>query len=188
MDALSDEALMSQVKAGEIGHAGLLFERYQQRVYHYFLRSLNHDFDAQDATQATFTRLLKYRHSYQAEKKFSTWLFSIAVNQRNQHLTRRGRRNEEELDPASMPVVDDCPTDSLSRQQQRKQVHSALNQLRAEERDILALFLWEERSYAELADIYQLKLPTLRVRIHRALQSLKQSMNVTGGIAHDEFS
>jgi RNA polymerase sigma factor (sigma-70 family) len=185
MDALSDEALMSRVKAGEIGFAGLLFERYQQRIYHYFLRTLSQPFDAQDATQTTFARLLNYRNTYRPDKKFSSWLFSIAVNQRNQQLTLLGRRNEEELDPVSIPTVDDGPTHALNRDQQRERLRLALAQLRPDEREILSLFLWEEHDYAELADIYQIKLPTLRVRIHRALKSLKQVMNAKGGLGNE---
>ncbi|MCB1643330.1 MAG: hypothetical protein KDI37_16500, partial [Xanthomonadales bacterium] len=61
---LSDEKLMAEVKAGQLAHAGLLFERYQQRIYHYFLRSLGNAADAQDAAQSTFVRMLSYRHSY----------------------------------------------------------------------------------------------------------------------------
>jgi RNA polymerase sigma factor (sigma-70 family) len=185
MDALSDEALMSRVKAGEIGFAGLLFERYQQRIYHYFLRALSHPSDAQDATQTTFTRLLNYRNTYRPEKKFSSWLFSIAVNQRNRQLTSLGRRNEEELDSVSIPATDDGPTHALNRDQQRERLRLALTRLRPDEREILSLFLWQEHDYVELAEIYRIKPATLRVRIHRALKALKQTMHDKGSIGNE---
>lgn len=177
---LSDETLMTQVKAGQLTHAGLLFERYQQRVYHYFLRSLGNGADAQDAAQATFTRMLHYRHSYQAGKKFSTWLFSIAFNQRNLQLSKQAQRAEESLEPSHAPLDLICPTDHVGRAQLQQHVEQGLARLKPEQRDLLSLFLWEERSYAELAEIHQTKVATLRVRIHRALQALRQCMQETG--------
>ena len=177
---LSDETLMTQVKAGQLTHAGLLFERYQQRVYHYFLRSLGNAADAQDAAQATFVRMLNYRHSYQSGKKFSTWLFSIAFNQRNLQFSKQSQRAEQPLEPAHAPLDLTCPTDQVGRDQLQRRVKQALSLLTPEQRDLLSLFLWEERSYAELAEIYQSKVATLRVRIHRALQALRQCMQKAG--------
>lgn len=177
---LSDENLMARVKAGQLVHAALLFERYQQRIYHYFLRSLGNVADAQDAAQSTFVRMLSFRQSYQPGKKFSTWLISIAVNQRNQLLGKRSTVETQALPDEDIAVDLRCPTDAVGRAQFQQRVQEALGRLNPDQRDLLSLYLWEERGYVELSEIYQTKVATLRVRVHRALSALQRQIKLSG--------
>ncbi|MCB1636557.1 MAG: sigma-70 family RNA polymerase sigma factor, partial [Xanthomonadales bacterium] len=76
-----------------------------------------------------------------------------------------------------------CPTDAVGRAQFQQRVLAALGELNADQRDLLSLYLWEERSYVELSEIYQTKVATLRVRVHRALCALQRQIQLSGALS-----
>ena len=175
MDNISDEYLMMQVKGGELRHAGLLFERYYKRIYGYFYKVLNQPQDAEDATQSVFSRLLKYRHSYDSQRNFRTWLFRIAVNERNVSLNTRLDNSAVDL---SEVCVEPAATDPCKLTQ--RDIMSALNCLNLEDRQLIVLYIWQGLSHQELAQIYQVKANSMRVNVHRALNKLRVTIDAKG--------
>ncbi len=177
MNALSDEFLMIRVKQGELHYAGLLFERYHKKIYNYFYRALSQSADAEDATQNLFTRLLKYRSSYKDDKKFSTWIFSIALNQRNQSLLDRQKKNltdeviyQNELD------TDTNISTSLEDEKNVTHISNAITKLPSKQRELLSLYLFQELSHKDLAQVFESRVETIRVQVHRALGLLKNEL------------
>ena len=73
---------MMQVKEGGIRQLALLFERYQNPVYRYFLQTVQDQSLSEDLTQNVFERIIKYRNSFREESVFKSWIFSIARNVR----------------------------------------------------------------------------------------------------------
>lgn len=173
MNYLSDETLMSRVQAGELGLAGLLFERYQQPIYKFLWRSLRDHHLAEDSAQAVFLRMLRYRSSYRAGGSFRAWLFGIAVNERRKTVARRRSLDEVPWSPAADPGVDQTGESSVVAGEQYAAVLRSLDELPDERRELLTLYLWKELSYAELAEVYGLSMAALRVRVHRALSELR---------------
>ena len=74
----TDHELMIAVRAGEIRRLGDLFERYHRRLYGFFLRLTNRASVSEDLVQIVFYRILKYRHTYRDEGKFSAWIYHLA--------------------------------------------------------------------------------------------------------------
>lgn len=75
LDSTSDNALMTKVKEGDLDKLGLLFERYNRRLYRFFYRLTRRRDISEDLVQGVFERILKYRHSYTINGSFSTWIF-----------------------------------------------------------------------------------------------------------------
>src|SRR3954463_11833233 len=78
VEAATDHELMIAVRAGEIRKLGDLFERYNRPLYGFFVRLTNQPSVGEDLVQIVFYRILKYRHTYRDEGKFSAWIYHLA--------------------------------------------------------------------------------------------------------------
>jgi len=76
----TDEALMITVRNGDIDAMSPLFERYHIKLYNFFLRLTFNKELSQDLTQNVFYRIIKYKHTYNEEYKFRTWMYQMARN------------------------------------------------------------------------------------------------------------
>lgn len=79
-EAHSEEALMQAVQADDAEAFDELARRFQTRLFHFCLRRLSQQEAAEDAVQETLLKAWKYRHSFRADSKASTWIFALAVN------------------------------------------------------------------------------------------------------------
>ena len=74
MDALADEALMSQVAVGETRALGVLIRRYRGQVYGSLLRATGRSSDAEDLFQETWIRVGQRAHTFDPSRSFAPWL------------------------------------------------------------------------------------------------------------------
>lgn len=175
MDSISDNALMLKVKNGDLDKLGLLFGRYNRRLYHFFYR-LNRRRDvSEDLVQSVFERILKYRMSYTADGSFSTWIFQIARNLHADHY--RKHQNEENLDDIS--DLDQLEDDSLEPggnqpdKEELKLLQMALDQLDSTKKQALVLSRFQGFKYKEIAEIMDCSESAVKVRIFRAIRELE---------------
>src|SRR6202007_1449095 len=80
LNAMTDNALMLSVKAGDLDKMGLLFERHHDHLYGFLFHMTNQKELSEDMAQAVFYRMLKYRHTYTGNGEFMTWMFHLARN------------------------------------------------------------------------------------------------------------
>ncbi len=73
LDSNSDNALMMKVRDGDLDKLGLLFERYNLRLFGFFYRLTHRRDISEDLVQGVFERILKYRESYKDDGAFSTF-------------------------------------------------------------------------------------------------------------------
>ena len=85
----SDEALMADYQRGDATAFEMLFRRYKDRVYGYFVRRFNDREAAEDLFQSTFLRVHRARRDYDTNRPFATWIFAIASNLGRDELKRR---------------------------------------------------------------------------------------------------
>src|SRR5882757_3418662 len=101
VDADSDHELMLAVRAGEIRRLGDLFERYHKPLYGFFVRLTNQPSASEDLVQIVFYRILKYRHTYRDEGKFSAWIYHLARKVSADHF-RKSASTPIPTDPANL--------------------------------------------------------------------------------------
>ncbi len=102
VEATNDHELMIAVRAGDIRRLGELFERHHGRLYGFFVRLTNQPSVSEDLVQIVFYRILKYRHTYRDEGKFSAWFYHLARKVAADHF-RRIRSTATPPDPAAVP-------------------------------------------------------------------------------------
>ena len=166
----SDEELMLQVRNGAAEGLGVLFDRYQTPLFNFYLRLTGQRSLSEDLVQEVFLRVLKYRRSYSPGHPFRAWVYRIARNARTDHL--RKQHPQVPFEPEMSPTVQ--PEDP-ARHQESVLLDRALMQLPEEKRELLVLSRLQELKHEEIAGLLGCEVGTVKVRVHRALQELKQA-------------
>jgi RNA polymerase sigma factor (sigma-70 family) len=167
---MSDEELMSQVRSGVGEMLGVLFERYQVPLFNFYLKLSGERSVSEDLVQEVFFRILKYRQSYRPETPFRAWMYQIARNARVDYLRRR--RPETSLEPEMSPAF--VPADSAQEAQESTLLRQALMQLSEDKREVLVLSRFQDLKYEEIAQLLGCEIGTVKTRVHRALQELRE--------------
>lgn len=172
---LNDNQLMQLVKEGDLDRMGLLFKRHYRPLYG-FLYHMTHDKGgSEDMVQHIFYRMLKYRNSYTATGSFQTWMFHIARNVLKDHSKKRKPVPLSDKMEGLTENLSDGKTASnqLEKRQEQLQLHKAMELLKHEEREILILSKFQELKYLEIALILNISEGNVKIRVHRAVNELK---------------
>ncbi|MDP2136614.1 MAG: RNA polymerase sigma factor [Candidatus Didemnitutus sp.] len=171
----TDHELMIAVRAGEVAKLGEIFERYQQRLYAFFVRMTNQPALSEDLVQVVFYRILKYRHTYRDEGKFSAWIYHLARKVAADHF----RKNAKAAAPTDPSDLHHHPDSGLSPDH-KAVVADDLNLLRialarmpVEHREVLVLSRLQNVEQKEIARLMDTTVGAVKVRVHRALKELR---------------
>ena len=175
MESLSDNALMLQVKAGQLDKLGLLFERYHKSLYGFFLRLTNDVDESEDLVQNVFVRILKYKHTFHGEGKFATWMFHMARNLFADHYKKNKRMGyKEDVEVADKYFKDENNAENNRiKDEEVDLLQQSLSHLAADKREILVLSKFQELKYKEIGEVLGLSESNVKVKIFRALKELR---------------
>ena len=171
---LDDEQVMSQVRDDRVEMLAILFERHHVRLYNFFLRLTSDRQLSQDLVQEVFLRILKYRHSFRGDSKFTTWMYQIG---RNAHIDQlRARRPEMPLDEAweQKPSLQPRPEQKAESDQQADLLSRALERLPLRKREVLLLSRFQDLKYQEIAGLLKCSVESVKVQVHRSLKELRR--------------
>ena len=161
-----------------------LVRRYQRPIVSYVYR-MTGDYDAAlDLTQEVFIKVYNSLARYRPEYKFSTWIYRIAHNAAVDHLRRRPARAQgldrtaRDGESYERPVASDAPSpEQLSeRAELRAEIEDVIQQLPASYRELLLLRHAHDLSYDEIAEVTNLPLGTVKNRIFRAREAMRQPL------------
>lgn len=176
MDATSDHDLMLAVRAGELSRLGDLFERHHRPLFGFLARLTREPDVAEDLVQIVFQRILKYRHTYRDEGKFSAWIYHLARRVATDHFNRR-KRIPTPTDPTTFADVSDDDTPPANEQAAKSDelnlMQNALAALPSEQREILILHRFQHLPHDEIGRLLNISAGTAKVRVHRALAALR---------------
>jgi RNA polymerase sigma-70 factor, ECF subfamily len=178
-DALLVEATLS----GSRDAFGELVERYQDRLFNTLVRVLGSRDDASEVLQEAFMQAYTKLGSFRGSAKFYTWIYRVALNMACSHRRRNTRRRDEQSveqirEVSGIEPVDKSlqPEQTLVRSEQAQMVQAALLEISDEHREILVLREMEDCSYETIAEILDLPVGTVRSRLFRARQQLKERL------------
>jgi RNA polymerase sigma factor (sigma-70 family) len=175
VEAPNDHELMIAVRAGEIRQLGELFERYHRRLYGFFVRLTNQTSVSEDLVQIVFYRILKYRHTYRDEGKFSAWIYHLARKVAADHF-RKHASTPAPTDPADLleqPDTNPPPSEQASNNEDVVLLRTALARLPLEQREVLVLSRLQHLEHKEIARLLDCTVGAVKVRAHRALKELR---------------
>jgi RNA polymerase sigma-70 factor (ECF subfamily) len=172
----NNEALwIEQALQGSEEAFGFLVEAYKNQVFSLCFRMLGNSFDAEDAAQESFIRAFLNLKKYDKERSFATWLLSIASHYCIDSLRKR-RIIVTPIESLPAEIIPDNnapnPERSLRSQEKERFVAKLLNQLKPTDRAAIVLRYWHECSEAEIAEVLNLSISSVKSRLFRARREL----------------
>lgn len=172
-----DEELAKCVQDGQADFFGEIFTRYEEKIKRYARRFLSDDEDIRDAVQQIFLKSYVNIQSFDAKRNFSPWIYRIAHNELVNVLKKKKRSflplfNLDIFLPANYER-NKVETD-IDRKKTKQAVEDALDSLEPKYREPVFLHYIEDLDYREIADVMQIPVSTVGVRISRAKKIIKR--------------
>jgi RNA polymerase sigma-70 factor (ECF subfamily) len=178
-----DEEIVRRVLAGDRDLFEQLVLRHQRRVIYYLTRMVKNPDLAEDLAQITFVKAFTALASFDPRYRFSTWIYRIASNAAIDHLRRNRLRPlsiDQPLETAEgtveqqLPSPGPGPDELAARGEVKLMLRRAVDRLPAEYRQLIALRHGSECSYEEICEITGLPMGTVKNRLFRARNQLRQ--------------
>jgi len=185
-DKVLEARFIAALKARDERAFNALVARFQDRVYNLIRRLLGNPEEARDVTQEVFVSVFEKVDSYRGDSSIATWIYRIATNHaknRIKYLSRRKDRQKESLEAMLVPPTSSRlsafvprPDQVYTRETVSRLVDAALGELDEEQRIVVVLRDVEGQSYEDIAVITGLQLGTVKSRLHRGRQRLKEAL------------
>lgn len=177
----SDRELVAIAVTGFDGSFEELVRRYQRPISAYVYRMVGNYESALDLTQEIFIKVYNSLKRYRAEFKFSTWIYKIAHNAAVDHLRRTATREQSlvlgpEGDTFDLPLESSrlSPEQESERRERQIEIEAVVRALPANYRELIILRHSQDLSYEEIVEVTGLPLGTVKNRLFRAREMMRQ--------------
>lgn len=185
-----DELLIERVKNGDIAAYNDIVTRYYDRIFARVSQLLKNKQDAEEVTQDAFIRAQRGLDTFRGDASFSTWLYQIATNlahNRYWYWFRRKRDQSISLDQplgdegdmtleSLMPSEGESPAEATVTQEFVDRVSECMHDLNEKHKEVLILRNVKNLSYDEIAGQLEISVGTVKSRIARARETLRELM------------
>ncbi len=178
-----EKGLLERAKAGDIAAFEQLIESYQKKIFNIALRMLGNYDDAGDLSQEVLIRIYKSIGSFKEQSSFSTWIYRITTNVCLDEIRKRKNRKIISLDEEirledgemkrQIESDEPSPEETAEAKDLKKIVNDAIGKLSEEHRIVIVLRDLQGLSYEEIAEVLKCPEGTVKSRINRGRQALK---------------
>jgi RNA polymerase sigma-70 factor (ECF subfamily) len=192
LDKLTDEQLIAAYQGGRRDAFTVLIERYRNELFHFLARFMGDRAAAEDIFQEAFLQVHLSVDTFEPDKRFKPWLFTIAANKARDYMRKRARRPAAPLDA---PMGGDAeagsfidlleaefsdPEENLESTELVEEVQRIISQMPEHLREILLLSYFQKLSYNEIAESLQIPLGTVKSRLHTAVANFAKAWKTPG--------
>ncbi len=183
-----DQVLIKRALRGDRKAFEELMRKYEKKIFSFVVRMVRNEDTAVDLTQDFFFKIYTVLDKYNFEYKFSTWAYRICYNLVIDHI-RRNQAQVDSLDDESISPRDMLESENVSREdgfrtlarkETRDYVWSIVDRIPLKFRELILLRYIQELKYEEISDITDLPVGTVKNRIFKAKEILKQEMEKDG--------
>jgi RNA polymerase sigma-70 factor (ECF subfamily) len=186
-----ESAIVAELKAGSEEAYYWLIGEFHQPIYSLVYRVVSDPADAADTTQEVFLKVFRGMKHFHGESSLKTWIYRIAIHEASNRRRWwfRHKARETSMEPLEGTTLDaepalerllvdqkESPFDSAAHQEIRVRVEEELRKVPEPYRTTVVLRDLEEMSYEEVAEIMQASLGTVKSRLTRGRQALKQRL------------
>lgn len=187
-DVALDRVLVDRFKSGDQAAFDEMVRRHWDRIYAMVHQLLRNQQDAEEVTQDAFIRAHRGLVNFRGDSAFSTWLYQIATNLARNRYWYWWRRKRDQTVSFDQPVGPDnatplgevfaaeqeTPDDVTVTQELIDRIAVGMEKLSPKHREILVLRNIKNLSYEEIAGILKISVGTVKSRIARARESLRE--------------
>jgi RNA polymerase sigma-70 factor (ECF subfamily) len=185
-----EAAIVAELKAGSEAAYAWLIGEFQQPVFGLVYRIVNDPADAADTTQDVFLKVFRGMNHFHGESSLKTWIYRIALHEaaNRRRWWFRHKAKETSIEPVesdgagdnSMQVAltdhADSPFDSVAHHEVQQRVDEELRKVPEPYRTTLILRDLEDMSYEEIAEVLEISLGTVKSRLTRGRDALRQRL------------
>ncbi|HLO18705.1 MAG TPA: RNA polymerase sigma factor [Anaerolineales bacterium] len=158
----------------------MLVRQYETGVFRLALSIVGDQAEANEITQETFISALRFLPSYQEQKSFKAWLYTIALNRSRSYLRKRKIIERLRTTLTAIFQVEKqkqiSPEEAAIQGEKEVAIWNSLNQLDERYRTIVVLRYFHELSIAEISEILSINEGTIHSRLHSAREKLRNSL------------
>lgn len=185
-DPNEDKATVAAVLKGDREAFGDLVRRYQGRLVNFLNRLLGDYEEAHDVAQEVFFKVYQALDRYDPSYRFSTWLFRVAQNAAIDRLRKRRLQlvsmqvpdgDSEGEREWEFPTDDPDPYDRARQGERRTAIRDAVEALPWEYRELILLRHYADLAYAEIAELKEMPLGTVKNKLFRARRMLAEQLD-----------
>ncbi len=176
---VADYALLNAWGQGDLQAGRALFQRHFDALHRFFHTKV--DNNAEDLIQQTMLACVEARARFRGDSSFRTYMFQIARFQLYAYY--RARNRERDFDPNLLSAIElaESPSATLVRQEDARLLLQALRTIPLDAQTLLELWFWEDLSGAQIAEILGIVEATVRSRLRRAIQRLREQLGAMTG-------
>lgn len=182
----SDEELVTRSKNGDIDAFEELVNRYERKIYTIAYRLIGNREDANDLAQEAFLKAFQGINNFREEASFQTWLCRITTNVCRDEIRKRIRKPVDRLDEAivleegevarQVAIQEPGPAELYEQKELSERIQKLINSLSPDFRVALVLRDIQGYSYEEISEYLDCSLGTVKSRISRARNYLKEKL------------
>ena len=187
---LSDEELVDRFRSGDEDSFRILVERHSPRIFNIIYRTTKDRNLAEDLSQEVFLRMYRFLGGFRKESRFSTWLYRLTVNVCFN--AQRKRKEEPKVvilsqqvgdvgsNPGTRELEDESfsPQKTLEKEELARKIKSAIDSLPEVLKMTFILREFEDLPYKELAKVLRCSQGTIKSRLCRAREALRQKLEI----------
>jgi len=177
---LTDLQLIQNVLSGETGQYALLVKRHQRFVFTLALRFAKNREDAEEIAQDCFVKAYKALGSFKQTAKFSTWLYTITYTTAMTFLRKKRLDTSSISDEETFLQLENHTSAFNANVYEQQNSNAFLNQaigdLLPDDAAIITMFYKGEQSLEEIGEALNMEANTIKVKLHRARQRLKEKL------------
>ncbi len=175
-----DHVIVERIREGEEEVFDILIARYKDSLFKFIYYNLPQREEAEDIAQESFLKAFLALPRLRNPRRFKTWLFSIALNLVRDHKREFKRKPSlplEDLPGNLEPTALDDPSDDVENEDLLKRVREGIERLPSKLREVLILYDMQGFSYEEIASIVHCPLGTVKSRLFKARQMLREMLS-----------
>ena len=180
------ESEAARLRRGDPAAFEALLERYQNRLYRYLLRMVREPATAEDLFQQTWLRVAEKIRSYNPQRSFEAWLFSVTRNLAIDHLRRYKPESLDEPTATGETRLEQLPgqgptaLEGVIVRERSSRMAEALGELPVIYREVLSLRFEDEMKLEEIAEVLGTPLSTVKTRLRRGLEQMRVRLETRG--------
>ena len=183
LNGLADCDLVARAVAGREACFEELVSRYQRPIAAYVYRMVGNYDAALDLTQEVFIKVYNSLNRYRSEFKFSTWIYKIAHNAAIDYLRRHAVREQalvsgKDTERSEVAIASRrlTPEQESEKKERRSEIEAVVQELPTAYRELIVLRHSQDLSYDEIAEVTGLPLGTVKNRLFRAREAMRDAL------------
>lgn len=176
MEKITDDDLMNLYRDGDVDAFDVLFDRHYRSIYNYARSLLNDSHKASDVLQDTFLAVVSRVRDYEGRGHFKTWILRICRNSCFNILEASRIRKSVSIDNGFSFILSDedeaTPYEKLDSDDRLAFVREQISVLPERQREAITLYAFENMSYKEIAEVFDVPVNTVKTLIHRARSTI----------------